>query len=469
MLKQRRSCLHLRNSKLIGRESLIKELENKIFSTKQKKLTIIPVEGPGGIGKTTLIENAISLEKLTENKFLFLSLDGRTPGSNILTKLNNIINKALTEQLPNNSEPYFSLTQKLDAIKKITDKEIYEKISDTLVSDEQKEALKSMLDLGTQFFKFIPDIPGLSLPKNIKTKEIEELIDKVNTCSENLKLKSGILTSMIKFLSAESVMKDGMLRDFEDYVADNFYVDLVCILNGWRKTEKKKIRHYLPNKCKNFETLFLYIDDFESYQNNVGLTFFFEKLLPKLESKSPFKTVLLISTRDEISSNNDWTHKYGAMLDQNKIQLTPLTKKETQEVIESKKNNDIDLEDIFNETEGIPLLIDLYLKEKHMGGPSAHYLKQFYDRQTQWMEKHQKIWLNKLCYLDSINLNTIPCVLEDDPKIVLEWFQKEGSIRDTRTATFQIRSFIKTRILNYLNLISPVEHNEILRKLAGRN
>lgn len=450
----------------IGRKDDIDFFTDVVFKEREKGLTIIPVEGPGGIGKTTFINKVLSHEELQRTKHLFISLDGHTPGMNILFKLEKMINQVIRDLLPDDGEPYFSLTKQAISIQRELNKKIEKEVSDTLVNEEQKEALSSILELGAHLMKFTPEFHGIKLPQDVSRKDIEELIDKSNKVSEKLKLKTGFFPTLKRKISKTARVEDNLLNNFDEYISDCFFVDIACILSGWRKADKSKFGSILPNKCKDFNHLVLLIDDFESFQNNIGISFVLEKLVPKLERRAHFSAKLILSTRDNLSNDATWKHRYGTQLRETRVQLTPLSKEEVSEFL---THNNLDsklIEEIYNETEGIPLLLDTYLEEQN--NPTANGLSQFIRRQTQWMTDQQKSWLMDLSYLNIINVESIAHVLPDeDSELVFRWFESEGSIRDSKSEDYQIIPFIRNRLQKYLKKKYPKKHAEVEKKLTS--
>ena len=301
-------------------------------------------------------------------------------------------------------------------------------------------------------------------------EDIEKIANDLIQFAQQLQAGAGVIGSFKKLVSPAARIRDRLLNDFEDYIAECFYIDLACILQGWIKSDKKRFGRLLPKKCKEFNKLFLYIDDFESFQNNTGVSFFFEKLLPRLEARASFQTVLLLSTRDEISVDSRWAHKYGQMLDSNKVVVGALSKEDTEKLVRARGGSSSRIDEIYRESDGNPLYIELYLKELQMANISAHHAKQFYDRITQWMDEQEKEWFNRICYLEVVNIETIPQVFNDvdmDARRIFHWFQNEGSVRDTRSSKFQVRPFVRDRVLRYLKIVAPSDHEKRSRIVVG--
>lgn len=107
----------------------------------------------------------------------------------------------------------------------------------------------------------------------------------------------------------------------------------------------------------------------------------------------------------------------------------------------------------------------LYLEAmsyKTGGDISAHKKKIFYDRITKWMNEIEKVWFEKLCFLDVINIDTVKKMLpDDDGEKVFNWFTNQASIRDTKSTYYRVKPFLKTKAMDYLQNRSPEYFDEL--------
>jgi hypothetical protein len=179
----------------------------------------------------------------------------------------------------------------------------------------------------------------------------------------------------------------------------------------------------------------------------------------------------LVSGRDDFSSNDPTLKDFAQQLSDNRIPLKPLELQAVKELLQA-HNIDGNLDElakaIHEETEGYPFLVEMAMEEGCSDNIPALALKKFYDRQTHWMTPVQKTWLNRLSFLDEVNLDTIPKVLPaEDATEIMEWFQKEGSIRDELAPKWTVRPFVRTRVLKYLESLSPSEFNQLRKAVMG--
>lgn len=65
----------------VGRDDAMKRIQDVLTGREAAggKLTVQSIEGPGGIGKTFLFNNAISRVDLTNRNYLILRIDGSAP------------------------------------------------------------------------------------------------------------------------------------------------------------------------------------------------------------------------------------------------------------------------------------------------------------------------------------------------------------------------------------------------------
>ncbi len=451
----------------VGRSGVFAKLKSLLTQSPTGRLTLISVEGSGGVGKTTLIREVLGSVDLPSKGFLIMELRGEDFFSNERPKDPVTVLAEATyrteHQLPKDNQPYFRLTRMLkeanDQIEASLQKELLEKNDE--FTDTLRDAAKALIDGGKGLGDYIPkvkDYVDTDKLSEIDTKEIEEFIEKGAAV---YKLGTGITDYFWRWFSDEAVNQDRLVRDVWSTLGEDFVSDLAAILSGYKKKDSMKL---LPEKVNGFDQFFFFIDDYESIQNSFGKMFVVRQLLLKLKD-APFKSTLLVSGRDDFSSNDPTLKDFAQQLSDNRIPLHPLELQAVKELLQA-HNIDGNLDElaktIYDETEGYPFLVEMALEDGRSDSIPALALKKFYDRQTHWMTPVQKRWLDHLSFLDEVNLDTIPRVLPaEDVKEILEWFQKEGSIRDELAPKWTVRPFVRTRVLKYLESISPSESNRL--------
>ena len=110
--------------------------------------------------------------------------------------------------------------------------------------------------------------------------------------------------------------------------------------------------------------------------------------------------------------------------------LTALSRVEMDELVEAygvKSNDETDR--AWQDTQGYPFYVQLWIEEMESGGRSAVMLKRFHDRTTRWMSDRQKGWLKQTLFLPEVNKRTLQAMLgtEQEAAEAQEWFEGEGS------------------------------------------
>lgn len=469
----------------VGRADVFNRLRTWLGEDFDGRVRLISVEGPGGVGKTTLIEEALRAVDLRSRKFLDIRFRGEDfflEGSGFLKDriplnpvevLAGVANRARS-QLPKDAQPYFALTLQLnDAFAAMKERVLREKKWRSL-----PEMARTYMEMLMTAGKLLGGVSVRFRTFFDATKADPATLDHIERFLEKLDEQfksSGELGSALNpFHRKLRRNQDRLARDAWPVLAGDFYTDLVSILAGWRKEEAgKNIAKFLPRKVDGRDRLFMFFDDYESIENTFGVSFLVERLIPKLLD-APFQTVLLIAGRDELSATHpEWNRYFSNELYARTISLLPLTEENLVELITLRGlpgNPGEIARTLFAGTQGFPLLVDLALDEIAKGGKSAVTLMKFADRQTHWMNHTQRRWLEHLAFLDRVNLDTIQKVLPDeDAEEVFHWFQREGSIRDTAASVFTMRPFVRSRMLEYLEIKSPGGFQRLQKIAAAIN
>ena len=82
------------------------------------------------------------------------------------------------------------------------------------------------------------------------------------------------------------------------------------------------------------------------------------------------------------------------------------------------------------------------------------------------MSSKEREWFIAVCYLHTINEDTLKAVFrEEDVPLVQDWFEREASIRDPASRSFQMRPLVREKVLRYLETRSPSRHRTLLQKV----
>ncbi|MDB4963972.1 MAG: hypothetical protein JWP01_3971 [Myxococcales bacterium] len=214
-----------------------------------------------------------------------------------------------------------------------------------------------------------------------------------------------------------------------------------------------------------FRRLLLLLDDYESLEPVLG-KFLLDELLPRLRDAA-FETTLVVVGRDRVrdsggsGSGASWKQHYASNL-VGDIELKHLAKDESANLIRSRLGPDVDdvvVQRIISDTEGYPYLLDSEIEDFVSGGGTALSLRNFVDRTTRWMTVEQREWMQALCFLDVVNEDSIAAMLPNvAAEVVLNWFERESSIRSPHTKKYAVLPIIRSRVMAYVENRSPKKY-----------
>lgn len=492
--------------KFIGREDPLKTVVGYLREPfGAKNLHIFSISGPGGIGKTHLIQHALASVDLNEDNYLFLRIDGASSQksfSDIVCV--DLVSSSHVMQIQNrlsfrNMKKCKSQFEKIEIIKKEqlskaidenrdlrqTVKKVLPAVKTTVGLAEKAFGIYSAFKCGSPV-RFNPvDIKKKrdgSLNKNSK-KQIEKNIE---VAKEELELRErekeifervkklqedgerSEHTSIADHIDEEKVdCLFDTIEEIESYREKNWLIGGSGLRNRLREQPSETVAGMLfddiecilrniskDGKRKSVKNLFIFIDDYESLAEKIE-SFLLNDFLRHIK-EGAFNTFVAIVGRDPLNSSPGWEQNYGGSYLGN-VHLEPFTDYEAKEFIQK---SGIDSEEtisrIIEETSGYPFLLASEVEDTLNGGRSALGLKKFFDRTTRWMSGCQKEWMKPICFLSEVNLETIEHMLPDEhPEPILEWFKCEASLRDHRSKKWRVMPLISTKIKEYIHLDSP--------------
>ena len=82
------------------------------------------------------------------------------------------------------------------------------------------------------------------------------------------------------------------------------------------------------------------------------------------------------------------------------------------------------------------------------------------------MSDREKGWLQHALFLDEVNVGTMQAMLgkEDEGAEAFNWFQGDGSVRDTSAPVFHVREYLRSRLIDYLRICDPARHEQLLER-----
>ena len=332
-----------------------------------------------------------------------------------------------------------------------------------LNDEDGRMALLQFLDLAFNAGKRINDAIPIT-KKHVDFHELEKakrLIEEtvpVLVALQQQALPIWEQLSLGDYTAHRNAVKENACRPLSDALVS----DLAAVLAGYRAKDWFKPAHA---KMKGIDRLLLILDDYEAFQDPLG-EFLVGHLLPSLRSAN-FQSVVVVIGRDQLEATHlDWGHQIKANL-LPRIDLAPLSHSEMDQLVDSYgETPQEEKERAWRDTQGYPLYVRLWIEEAAAGGRGAVTLKIFYDRTTRWMSDRQKGWLQHALFLDEVNVRTMQAMIGDEEQgaEAFNWFQSDGSVRDTAAATFRVREYLRSRLIDYLRVSDPDRYEQLQRK-----
>ena|SRR6218665_254535 len=423
----------------------------------KKKLVILSVEGPGGVGKSTLIDHAEELVNYKEQGTLRIFIDGSEEMSSLPDLVRKIVHAAKldTKATFSHENAVFEETEKalidFDDVVKLESEKIVE------ASDDQKrliaKGIKIALVNGGSALLYAQDPSIKALGAALKA------ID-ANVTEDNLiRFQDEVPGYMAKIgigrLNERNAIRENAKRVF----ANALEKDLTTLISGYKKEDFFK---FLGSSIEGCNRLTIILDDYEKIFL-LSDDFFPNYFLRKLK-EAEFKTVAIVSGRDDLTlTHTAWEHHLDRSLLRPCINVGPLSYEQAEEIAKSEK---VDPQELWSDTEGYPFYMQLWIDSRRRGGDSAVLLRKFYERTTKWMTEKQRSWLEYCLFIDNINVDSIASLVgsPEEADAILKWFEGEASIRATDTKTYTVRSFLRKRLIEYLEIKEPSKVESLKRR-----
>lgn len=433
-------------------------------------LSILSIEGPGGIGKTSFFDHVRDGTDLEARNYLVLRIGGSgDTRHSVHGAIKSLTLQAQSRHLP--AKPpgaYFPhLTEALTVFEALL-----REAKDELGRLESRgsatvDTVMSVIDVAVGLGKPL----NAMLPKTAEYLDFKKLGSHREDIDRALKTLTALKPGEPGFLAKLGLDDALMLRNALTQTplsvfAQRLVQDLRAVLVGYESNS-----FFKPSmaKVEKVDRLLLVIDDYEAVKGPLE-RFLVDHLFPQLKTAA-FETTAVIIGRDRLldTASNDWDRQLGgALLDP--ISLNALSRDELAELA---RLNDVHEEAeharAWRDTEGFPFFVQLWLEEAQSGGRSAMLLKRAYERTTRWMSDDERRWLAHALVLDDVNIRTFRSVLKDDDEArrAFAWFEGEASVRDPHGRTFKVREYLRSRLLDYLSLSDPDLHEQLLTLRAS--
>jgi hypothetical protein len=446
-------------SGFVGRLDPLRTVRTWILgeATAGQQLRIASISGPGGIGKTFLLEHVLRglpQEDLAGREYLTL----RVAGSGGVRTLAQVVAHDLIVGCRDIDlkKDGFGRTQRCRLVLEEMDHAARLEVESQAKDDpDLAKAIGKLFSFGAGVLEIVPFAPAkvaARLAGKLDGQSVERAVAAVQRAGayqlEKARL-GGVLPG-----GSDVILRNKLRTSLPDALADALVEDLDELLTP-----------RLLRKPDHWRLLFI-LDDYEQL-SAVLADFLIEKLVPRL-ARADFQTLMIVLGRDRlVDTHAAWKQSYERLLLGN-VALTELSPAETEEYLRAQGIVDpAVIARIVEDTEGYPYLLQGEVESESDGGSSALGIATFFDRTTRWMTEEQKQWALRLAFLDDISLETIPRVIDDaPPEEVLAWFKREGSLRSRSAVTWSMLPIIRSRLRTYLRNDSPRLFNQLDRANA---
>lgn len=420
----------------------------KLKNNRNKKLAILGIEGPGGVGKSTIIDHAEESVDYAEQGSLRIFIDGSRDLGSLPDLIRKIVHAAKTDAKSrfSHADAVFPETEK--ALADFNDIVKFESDKAKDANDQQKQKIakyvKFALGYGGQALSALDD------PRANKIGGILKIIDAQVDVNGLIRFQDEI-PGVLDTLGMTRLNERNALRDnAREVFAGTLAKDISALLDGYANEDWWRPR---GRKVKNCDSLVFIVDDYEKVELIAG-DFFPIHFLPQLKD-SPFNSVVIISGRDDVTLTNvAWEQHLNRNFVKPSIDVGPLQYSQVEEIA---KSAFVDPKGLWNDTEGYPFYINLWIDAQRKGGDSAVILKKFHERTTRWMTEKQKSWLEYCLFIDNINIDSLKKMIEpnSDALEIFNWFEKEASIRSTTSSSYTVRNFLRKKLIEYMKVKEP--------------
>ena len=447
----------------VGRETEFGKLKSifEEFAARPSRdggLTIVGLSGYGGVGKTYLLEKVREETREQLSSALQISVDASNEEH--LQDFTTLIDYRLAPlELASPANPrndYFQSTRRL--IRKQT--RLTAMVNDELESkdnlDDHIKAFAQWLYRLRPMLEHIPKAGALVSVglKGLEDIEAEKAIAPAIKALKELRSLSddqGWFRVPLVKRQLQSLRKD----PFEAF-GEAYFSDLTAMLAEYQKRDRWKLTH---SSIAGLDRLLFIVDDFEATGTALG-DFLVKSVFQRLKN-ARFATLAIVVGRDDlIDANSDFSIHLGGSL-KPQIRLEPFSQDDGIRLLKESGYGEKDAEGLYSKSRGYPFILRFFVENRT---PSAIFYSRFYERTTRWMNDEQEKWLTRLCYLDVVNEGTIKAFLTDvDSGLVMDWFIKEASLRDTKSEKYFFDPFIRHMLLEHRKTrIGESEHRRLL-------
>lgn len=323
-------------------------------------VNICAISGPGGVGKTFLVEHVVEKLNLAGSGWLRLSADGlatQLRGDFVGTLEKRLAPITLPSQAIPGRDPFPQTRQVLELHRALATNAT-KQIASSPVGPEAKRLAEALLKAGHVLNSAIPkskeylDFKAISVDvKSIESKfdEAWELVRGLSAVAAREAPKLPVwLRRTLGF-----ARRDRVQNDFFQLVAESYANDLRALISPTQD---------LASDQSAYRALCFFIDDFEVLGPTLSW-FLFGNLLPQLEG-ARFPVLFVIAGRDDFAASDpDWHFKYQKYLRQ-QIRLTPFGPEQAMAFLTDAGLSEKEAQETYRQTGGFPFLLRLAVDER---------------------------------------------------------------------------------------------------------
>jgi hypothetical protein len=427
-------------------------------------LAICGISGPGGIGKSYLVDHVLSSLEPGNEGWLSLRVDAAQAQArgDFFALIDGQFARRSLASPADPSVDYFPATRRVAAAHRDLVARVAKELEREGAPEDVRRAAGAVLKAAHFLNRAIPktrefiDIAKYNLEPDAVNDRVDEAWDTINTLKtfresdwlpEVVRDRLGMnLTSRLK-------------RDLYGVTADALVSDLSAALPGHSPEEAQR-------RIPGLDRLLLVVDDYEALGATLS-DFLISSLIPRL-AEARFATMLIVAGRDDLEDTHPGWGQHCKRYLTDQIRLRPFDAETAELLMAAEGVAEGRRAAIYELTQGFPLLLSLAIEEASTDGASALFLKRFFDRTTRWMSREEREWFTRTCYLDEVNEDTLGLVFpEEDVGAVQDWFEGEASIRDPSAPIFRVRPLIREKVLSYIEVRSPKRHHELRSRAQG--
>ena len=424
-------------------------------------LSILAISGPGGVGKTFLLNHV--LESLNLDTLGYLTLRAGGANSDTRGDFFGLIDGQLFRRslLPpaDSRKDYFPRLREIAALHRGLIQTALREMDRKGAPNNVRQAAVALLHTGRVLNKTFPITKTYADTSGVRDADVAKTVDAawdlvrgLNELQDSTRLP-GPLRDLLGVTRRNRVK-----RDLYSLTASELRVDLAAALVGYETKDQIKATH---GRIPGVDRLLLVLDDYEAIHPLLG-DFLVGALVPELAS-APFRTVLVVLCRDDLETTHTGWSQHCRRFLRAQIKLAPFAEPAAMELL---AGAGIPLERrqaLFEATQGYPFLLTLAIEEAGAhAADSVTFLRRFYDRTTRWMTQGEKDWFLRVCYLDRVNEDSLARMFPGaNTAEIQDWFEREASIRDPSASFFRVRPLIRDKMLRYQEVRAPSRHREL--------